>query len=253
METIDESGMTASGKSVLEDDWFTGQATEAFEKYNALKITGNMELRFGLLGRVRKSQIELLSAVRNSTVSTFGWPIPILLENREEYKPKPLKDGIRAEVAIDKQSDRFSFDFWAASNSGQFYMLQSLFEDSRRKKEIFFNTRIVRVTESLMFAFKFFDNLGVARDSMVALRIGHGGLKGRTLTSSGNRMLSLTKVSHEEHLQTEIILTLAELNDQLSENVRKLLSPFFLLFDFQEFGQAIYDDIVKKFEAGQVT
>jgi len=35
--------------------------------------------------------------------------------------------------------------------------------------------------------------------------------------------------------------------------VTKLLSPVFMLFDFFELEQEIYDDIVEKFKAGKVT
>jgi TIR domain len=253
IETVNASGISESGRSLLESEWFENQAKVALKKSAELEVAGHMELRFSLLEPTRKSQIELLNAVRTSTVPTFGWPIPILLENREEFRPYPLKDGIKAEVAIKEDMGRFSFDYWAASNSGQFYMLQSLFEDSRKQGEIFFNTRIVRVTESIMFAYEFFDNLGVAHDSVVALRIGHGGLKGRKLSSSSNRRLSLESVTEEENSHTEVIVTITELKSQLADNVRKLLSPLFLLFNFQEFGPAIYSDIVSKFEAGQVT
>lgn len=253
VQTFNASGRSDNGQSILENNWFEDQARTAFVKCKELNVAAYMELRFSLLGAVRKSQIELLNAVRSSTVPTFGWPIPILLDNRDEFRPRPLKDGIKAEVAIKEDMGRFSFDYWAASNSGQFYMLQSLFEDSRRANEIFFNTRIVRVAEALMFASKFYYNLGLGQESAVAIRIGHGGLKGRKLTSSSNRRLILERATDESNSHSEIVVPLGELQLKLSDNVRKLLAPFFLLFDFQEFAPEIYADIVNKFEAGHVT
>ena len=55
-------------------------------------------MRFGLHDGLNKSQIELLSAVRASQIKTFGWPIAVLLENRDEYRPRPFGDGIRGDV-----------------------------------------------------------------------------------------------------------------------------------------------------------
>jgi hypothetical protein len=47
---------------------------------------------------------------------------------------------------------RASYDYWALRENGVFYLLQSLFEDDRDANAIFFNSRLVRVTESLLFA-----------------------------------------------------------------------------------------------------
>jgi len=109
-----------------------------------------MEVRFGLHNGLNKSQIELLNAVRASQILTFGWPIAVLLENRPEYRPRPFGDGIRADLAF--AGHRTSYDYWAVRKNGDFYLLQSFFEDSRERNALFFNTRIVRVTEALMFA-----------------------------------------------------------------------------------------------------
>ena len=46
------------------------------------------------------------------------------------------------------------------AKSGDFYLLQSFYEDTRDRNALFFNTRIVRVTEALMFAGKLYTTLG---------------------------------------------------------------------------------------------
>ncbi len=61
-----------------------------------------MEVRFALHSPIMKSQLDLLNAVRRSEIHTYGWPIGVMLENKEEYRPRPISDGIRAEVAIEK-------------------------------------------------------------------------------------------------------------------------------------------------------
>jgi hypothetical protein len=49
-------------------------------------------------------------------------------------------------------------------STGDFYLLQSLFEDDRDSNAIFFNSRLIRVTESLMFAANLYEALGVPGD-----------------------------------------------------------------------------------------
>ena len=59
-------------------------------------------------------------------------------------------------------SGRQSYDYWAIRRNGDFYVLQSLFEDERGENLIFFNTRIVRVAEALMFASNLYTHLGAS-------------------------------------------------------------------------------------------
>jgi hypothetical protein len=140
------SGATAAGVPILNGEWFQAHhrtATAGLSKLNlgveaGSQLTGAMEVRFGLHNGLNKSQIELLGAVRASQILTFGWPIAVLLENRPEYRPRPFGDGIRAELAFAGQ--RTSYDYWAVRKNGDFYLLQSLFEDSRERNVLFFNT-----------------------------------------------------------------------------------------------------------------
>ncbi|MGY4467760.1 hypothetical protein ACVWWK_003469 [Bradyrhizobium sp. LB9.1b] len=133
----------------LDSEWFTLQESAARSGIQKLKLEASMELRASISCLLAKSQIELLNAVKHSEIRTFGWPIGVTLENREEYRPRPYGDGIRAEVSIghEEEEGRKSYDYWALRSSGDFFLLQSLFEDSRRPTEIFFDTRIVRVTD----------------------------------------------------------------------------------------------------------
>src|SRR5882672_426383 len=163
-----------------------------------------MELQANVLHRLSKSQIELLNAVKQSEIRTFGWPIGVTLENREEYRPRPYDDGIKAEVSI-VEGDRNSFDYWAARSNGDFYLLQSLFEDSRKPNQIFFDTRIVRITECLMFIEGLYSKLGVPPEARVGIQITHGGLKGRELSSaSSNRHIFSRGPTEEDESTSEI-------------------------------------------------
>jgi hypothetical protein len=254
---VGATGQMKSGRALLEDDWFNLLASHADKGLRGAGLNGCMELRFALHDEINKSQSELLRAIQASEIRTFGWPIGITLESSPEFRPKPFQDGVRAEVSINRQNsslDRDSYDYWAARNNGDFYLLQSLFEDRRAPNEIFFNTRIVRTTEAILFLRNYCRNLGVLDSAMASVRVSHRGLAGRVLASSNaNRSLSLNAQSAADESQSEIVLQVGMIEEQLVEHVEKLLSPMFILFDFQEFHEAVYTDIVRRFERGEVT
>ena len=258
------SGATPAGAPILSGDWFKAQhdtaalgigtlhqsAGGSLPQINAL---GAMEVRFGLHGGLNKTQIELLNAVRVSEIKTFGWPIAVLLENRDEYKPRPFGDGIRAEIAI-KDEGRTSYDYWAVRKSGDFYLLQSFFEDQHEEKTLFFNTRIVRVTEALLFASKLYTALGAAPDAKISARFTHTGLAGRRIKAAGGNRVLFTRASALEAVsETEAVVVLGDIQGALVDEVRRVCEPMFMLFDFQEFAPEIYEDIVRRFEKGEST
>ena len=215
-----------------------------------------MELRFALHSQVNKSQLDLLNAVRKSEIRTFGWPIGIVLDKRNEYRPRPVADGIRAEIAIAKSdlTGRPSYDYWALRNTGDFYLLQSLFEDDRDPNSIFFNSRIVRVTESFLFAANLYEQLAVPGETKVSMGVKHRGLEGRILSSSNPaRVLFDRNKATEDVSQAQIVEEVGKLRANLVENVRRITEPLFMLFDFAQFEPRIYEDIVTKFANGHAT
>ena len=259
-----QSGATGAGVPILSGDWFKTQHDAAAYGIGMLQkdpngptqdltSLGAMELRFGLYSGLNKTQIELINAVRVSQIKTFGWPIGVLLENRNEYKPRPFRDGIRAEISI-KDDGETSYDYWAVRTNGDFYLLQSFFEDKLAKNTLFFNTRIVRVTEALLFASRLYTTLGTAPDAKINVRFTHTGLAGRVLKSaSGNRSLSTRPMSLEAVSGTETVIVLGNIHAALVDEVRRVCEPMFMLFDFQELAPQVYEDIVRRFEAGETT
>lgn len=240
----------------LDSQWFTSEETAAQNGIQKLKLEASMELRASISYLLAKSQVELLNAVKHSEIRTFGWPIGVTLENREEYRPRPFGDGIRAEISIsDEEEDgRKSYDYWALRSSGNFFLLQSLFEDSRRPNEIFFDTRIVRVTESLMFIERLYSKLGAPSEAQVKVRVTHRGFKGRTLSSaSPNRSLFRSRKTNEDISSFELTVALGDMQRTRVDDVKNILAPMFVLFDYMELNSDVYADIVRKFEAGHVS
>ena len=241
---------TATDDKSLKNNWFSQEQARAQGLISKVNLTGYMELRANVLHPLSKSQIELLNAVKQSEIRTFGWPIGITLENREEYRPRPYKDGIKAEVSI-AEGDRTSFDYWASRSNGDFYLLQSLFEDGRKANQIFFDTRIVRVTESLMFIENLYRKLGVPPEARVGIQITHRGLKGRELSNaSSNRLMFSHGPSDEDESISEITTILGTMSETRVDDVRNIVEPMFMLFNFMQFNAAVYEDIVRSFERG---
>lgn len=257
------SGATPAGEPILSGAWFEAQHSTAARGIGTLFISddgsmplvddvGAMEVRMGLHAGLNKTQMELLNAVRASEIKTFGWPFGVTLENREASKPRPFGDGIRAEISI---KERNSYDYWAARKNGDFYAMQGYFEDQQgAPKSLFFNTRIVRLTEALLFADRFYTTLGATPDAKLSVRVTHRGLRGRSLKSiGGNRILFDTPASHEQVSETETVIVLGALRDTLVDEVRRVCDPMFMLFNFQEFTQEVYENIVRRFERGDVS
>lgn len=250
---ISIAGSTATGRSVTQEPWFASQFTIAEKGLSGSGVRGAMEIRAALHDSVTKSQIELLNSVRKSEIRTFGWPIGVLLENHDEYRPRPTNDGILAEVAIKEKSlnGMPSYDYWAARTNGDFFLLQSLFEDERQQESVFFDTRIVRVTETILFLSNFYENLGIPLETRATIAVSHQGLEGRTLTAAGNRHVFPRKTT-AANAQVQVSDTIQGLRDRTTDHVMQILEPMFMLFDFASFNRSIYDDIVTKFKAGHV-
>jgi TIR domain len=240
-------------RKLLDSGWFNSQQSTAQTGIRNLGFEGQMELRVATSHPLAKSQIELLNSVRQSEIQTFGWPIGILLENRDEFRPRPYGDGIKAEVSIaGEPGGRKSYDYWSLRSNGDFFLLQSLFEDSRKPKEIFFDSRIIRVTESLMFIERLYTKLGVPPESKIEMRVSHAGFKGRALTSASPNRIVFPRTSLEGESSMELVTVLGNMHETRVEDVRRLLAPMFALFDYAQFNLEVFEDIVRSFEAGRI-
>jgi hypothetical protein len=232
------------------NEWFTEIRSEGQSLLIQTAFRAQMELLIYPHAKIAKKSAELLSAARAAEITTFGWPIGLVLH--DEHRPKPHADGIKAHINVHTDSGfGTSFDYWAMSSRGEFYSLMSLFEDRHRESNaIFFNTRIVRVAEALLFAGKLYSALGVPAQSKFTARVSHRNIAGRTLTSStNNRSIFPTSTAANES-NAEATLTVGNVSGELVDAVKTILEPLFMLFDFKQFGDSVYEDIIRRFERG---
>ena len=201
--------------------------------------------------RINYSPDELLRVSHSSMIHTFGWPIGIMDLNPGPLKPRPTSSGIVNTVIREGRS----YDFWALRQDGSFYLLQTLFEDSEgATDQLFFNTRIVRTTEMLMYLSRLYKGLNVPENTTVNFILRHVGLVGRHISATSNRlMLHSPGPASEEEIESTITTDLSTLDESLSQHVQNLLSPVFMIFDFFQLGQEIYDQIVTDFKQGRLT
>lgn len=234
-----------------DEEWIVAQRQVALQSLSAARMKAFMEARFALDSpKPSKTQRELDEAAREAQVQTFGWPIGVYLGNRDEYRPRPRADGIVAEIAIQGDS---SYDYWAIRRNGDFYFLGSLFEDRSDPTKFFFNTRIVRVTEALLYCARLYSRLEIDPTTFVNVAIKHGGLKGRFIgSSSQGRHLRTRAASTEDEIEVELRTSLQEIESNLVSLVKQLIAPVFILFDFFELDNSVYEEIVNNFVNGRV-
>ena len=237
-------------ETVWDKGWIRKNREKAQMGLSESNLNGLMEIRFSVAPpKISKSQRELDKAARSSEIHTFGWPIGVYLYNVPESKPHPTTEGIVAEIKKEE-----TYDYWTINKKGDFYSLMSLFEDYRGQPEnIYFDTRIVRITEGLLYCAKLYSLLGVDMNKKVSFSIRHSGLKNRVLIAvNESRWLRKEYKSLENEVDTTIDFTLNQIESDLVQLVQKITDPLFTIFDFFQLADSVYEDIVNKFVKGQI-
>lgn len=243
-------------ESYWNEDWISKHREIAISGLKGIQKSAFMEVQITLLNyTINVLQGELLRQAEQAQIHTFGWPIGIVL-NRNGLKPRATTDGIVAEVTIQDADRRQSYDYWTLSKNGDFYLLKSIFEDERKENTIFFDTRIVRITEALLYAARLYSGLNIPRDAHYLVGIRHGGLKGRVLSVSGivRRVPpSIFNNTSEDEVYIEIETSIEQTESQLVELVEQFTQPLLIVFNFFEASRGALEEIVNDFVEGRVT
>jgi hypothetical protein len=250
-----------TGFEIWDDEWLSDNRERALAGLAEVGLPGFMELRYALATqKISAVQNELYAAADMAQIETFDWPIGAIL-NTPDSRPRPRADGIVSEISIRGRQMlsriKNSYDYWTLRKNGDFYLLKNLFEDDSGTTPgtaLYFNSRIVRVTEALLHCARLYSNLGVQPTSQVEVAIRHGGLRGRRLASSASdRIMFRNPATEEDELEILHQFRLYEIESRLVEFVKIFTSPLFMLFDFYEFADEVYNNIVNQFVAGKVT
>jgi len=252
---IVQTGPQATPPISLDASWRDELRARASTGLAGVERSGYMEVVAQISPPTHHSQRALLAAMRESAVSTFGWPIGVVLDNVDSYRPQPKVDGIEAEVSISGQRslNRTSYDFWKLFEDGRFYTLLSLFEDERRPNSLFWDTRTNRIAEALLMLVRLYRRLEASDTDLVSVVVRHGGLRARELhVASSNRMMVRHPITTEDVVESSISATLNELETDLPRYVREIVQPLLTIFDFYEVDGSILDDISNGFIEGEV-
>ena len=116
------------------------------------------------------------------------------------------------------------------------------------------NTRIVRITETLLYAVRFYSNFNIPPSSRIIIGIKHSGLKNRVLISSNSdRDDPRERKSSEDEVYTEIDTTIEGIESNLVNNVEEFTKQLFIIFDYFELKKSVLEEIVNKFVEGKVS
>jgi len=237
---------------ILDEQWTQGHRETAARQMEEAGVRTYMDAAFGVAHpKADRSHSELLKAASESQVHTFGWPIGVVLE-REGCRPLPREDGIVTEVNLVDDSPNSHYDYWALRRNGDFYLRKSLFEDQRDKEAIFFNTRIVRNTELLMYALRLYKRLGIDASAEFAIELRYGGLSGRVLRGTAARYVRPRACTAVGEFRRTYGGRLQEADADLTKVVKELTEPMFALFEFG-LSDSIYRSIVEAYADGQIT
>ena len=232
-----------------DNEWINEHQAIALSSLKQKGRNAFMEIRMVLPeSNLNISQGELLKNAEKATINTFGWPIGVVLNRRDEYRPRPRTDGIVTNI-----DTGVHYDYWTIRKDGAFYLLKSLFEDTRNSDVIFFDTRIVRITETLLYAVRFYSSLEIPPNSRIMIGIKHSGLKNRFLVSANPaRDFRVEHKSSEDEVYTEIDTTIEGIESNLVDNVEEFTKQLFVIFDYFELNKTVLEEIVNNFVEGKV-
>ena len=198
---------------------------------------------------VRFRQGQLRKAMEETQVHAFGWPIGVVLD-RPEYEPKPVRDGIRADILL---PDKSQYDGWSLRNDLVFYLLKTLFEDTRAQGKIFLDTRVVRTAEIILRLARLYKALEVPSDTKVVIQIRYTGLRGRVLSvADRRRVLHGERICIEDEIMTSIQEQLGNMESKLVELTHRAVSELTMLFDyFQPSKEQVVQPLLQEFFKGE--
>lgn len=233
--------------SPWDNEWISKHKEAALTELEQYGKSKFMEIRMTLLEDLNLNivQGDLLTAANNAQIDTSGWPLGIIF-NDSEYRPKPTTDGIIAKINFE---DGEHYDYWTIRKDGSFYLLKSLFED-RKPGHIFYDTRVIQITEALLYAVRLYSELKVPPESRILIGIRHGGLKDHIISKAIGG--ASTGKSDEDEVYTEIETTLEKIESDLVDLVEEFTQPLFVIFNFFEIDKKLLGKIVDDFVAGRI-
>lgn len=183
-------------------------------------------------------------------IKLTGWP-SFLTMTRQEMAPYVSGQGIEAWIgrpSVDRyfDEDPAHCDFWRITSEGLLYTTTGFDEDGIPDQvepgmAIDLTLPVWRIGEAVLFARRLASEYEGVEG--IATRVRWSGLEGRTLrTINGNRApMSYDRTSRTPEAESSLMMTLAQIDDNLPEILHTLLAPFYEVFDFYELPRVIVE------------
>ncbi|MCK5708044.1 MAG: hypothetical protein KAI43_10360 [Candidatus Aureabacteria bacterium] len=234
-------------------EWFSQHQSYAIKQLKNFQIKGYFELKLSLFNSTMQlSSTELYDIAKRSEINIRGnCPIGVIYE-REEFKPKPKKDSISAEIPIlrDESEKKYQYDYWVLRKNGDFYVSKSYLENIIQPGCLFIQNRIRQIAEALLYAHRLYTNFHVATTSHIFVSIHHNGFKGLSLCNGirdGVDIINRSTTENDVYYENVIPFELIENN--IMDYVKEFAKPFFELFEYYEVPESLLEDVVKTFLA----
>lgn len=212
------------------------------------------EIESAVLGSSREwTAEELWKAAASSQVYTFnpiGWPVGSCSDSKG-FSSESTAEGIMVQI------DNGRYQTWCASLKAEFFFRESYIPEDDHppwKNTIYFNTRLVRITEGILRYAGMCRQLGVDPDAELVFRIEHSGLADRRLSRYGvgpfpNDIQRFACT--DSFCASAIKCKLSSVESQITELVKEVAEPLFAVFDFGRLPDSLIDDVVSSFVKGE--
>jgi hypothetical protein len=250
-----------------QDNWVSDHSSAARSAVRAANCAGYLEAHFDLSqpSQLALAQPTLLKAATGAVIRRPGyWPLGAILAGK--CAPQAKADEIVAEIPDAAAAGiglEIPYTYWALNSRAQFYTLEAYREDldfrrgSTDNRFLFLDYRLVRATEIILYASRFFQQLrasgirGLAAPAMARFSLHYVGVKGRLL---GNGIHAWKFIPpHPPALEDEVFAQAAETTELLEREIEKwlpslvqqLTAPLLGLFGFFELEPDEYRDMTQ--------
>ena len=237
--SVEASPAEIATSVVLQNEWFEQQRGTVVAERERRGLPGTMELRFSPFLALNKPPRELLQIARDAAIHDFGWPLGIVLNN--DYGPKPRQDGIFVEIGYKPER----YHYWALRKNGDFFLSLTMIEEEANVHELFFDTHVLRVAESLLYARRLYNGFGLDDKTGIHYEMALEGLADRVISAQNRNRHVVPAVTQEDTSRVEVTVRLEEIRDDLAGQVIRIAEPLFELFDFRRFERPVYEGVIE--------
>jgi hypothetical protein len=219
------------------EEWWQRHRAEALREIGQSGLRGSVEFRLRWLESHSQVTNPKLRNTAQQAANRYGWPTYI--DYPGAARVSSLVDGIRGGTGPRSgqvpHGLQVPYLYWALSQTGDLYLLESFVEDEVQPESLFYDTRIAQAIEFELFASRLYESLG-NRSGTAELHISYDGLSGRSISASGKRSFAHRGwTATENEVTASLRIASSELvvaRDQILSIVERMTSPMFNLFGF---------------------